>query len=207
MDSALTALLNQGSGWLLAGSLPRRRGNRHPSIAPYETYETADRPIAVAVGNDRLFARLCEAVGAPELAGDERFATNAARVANVDALAERLEAAFREQPADHWVEALRAASVPVGPDQRRRRGLGAGRGARAGAGGAGRRPAAAGPAAADRRRAPARARAARRTSTSTGTRSGSGCGLTRHLLADRLRQHEAHVLAHHVELGDVAGPA
>jgi crotonobetainyl-CoA:carnitine CoA-transferase CaiB-like acyl-CoA transferase len=115
MDSALTALLNQGSGWLLAGSLPRRRGNRHPSITPYETYETADRPIAVAIGNDRLFARLCEAVGAAELASDERYATNAARVANADALAERLEAAFREASADHWVEALRAASVPVGP--------------------------------------------------------------------------------------------
>jgi crotonobetainyl-CoA:carnitine CoA-transferase CaiB-like acyl-CoA transferase len=115
MDSALTALLNQGSGWLLAGSLPRRRGNRHPSITPYETYETADRPIAVAVGNDRLFARLCEAVGAPELTGDERYATNSARVVNADSLAERLEAAFRRESADHWVHALRAASVPVGP--------------------------------------------------------------------------------------------
>jgi crotonobetainyl-CoA:carnitine CoA-transferase CaiB-like acyl-CoA transferase len=115
MDSALTALLNQGSGWLLAGALPRRRGNRPPSITPYETYETADRPIAVAIGNDRLFARLCEAVGAPELASDERYATNSARVANADALAERLEAAFREASADHWVEVLRAGSVPVGP--------------------------------------------------------------------------------------------
>src|SRR5919197_302516 len=115
MDSALTALLNQGTGWVLAGALPRRRGNRHPSITPYEPYETADRPIAVAVGNDRLFARLCEAVGAPELANEERYATNSARVANADALAERLELAFRAEPADHWVERLRSASVPVGP--------------------------------------------------------------------------------------------
>src|SRR4051812_32309829 len=115
MDSALACLLNQGSGWVLAGALPRRRGNRHPSIVPYETYETADRPIAVAVGNDRLFARLCEAVGAAELAGDERYATNAARVANADSLAERLEAAFRAAPAEDWVARLRAAGVPVGP--------------------------------------------------------------------------------------------
>jgi crotonobetainyl-CoA:carnitine CoA-transferase CaiB-like acyl-CoA transferase len=115
MDSALTALLNQGSGWLLAGALPRRRGNRHPSITPYETYQTADRPIAVAIGNDRLFARLCEAVGAPELATDERYATNSARVTNADGLGERLEAAFRHESADHWVATLRAASVPVGP--------------------------------------------------------------------------------------------
>src|SRR3954454_18383399 len=115
MDSALACLLNQGSGWVLAGALPRRRGNRHPSIVPYETYETADRPIAVAVGNDRLFARLCEAVGAPELAGDERYATNSARVQNAGSLAEPLEAAFRTHSADHWVQTLRAASVPVGP--------------------------------------------------------------------------------------------
>jgi crotonobetainyl-CoA:carnitine CoA-transferase CaiB-like acyl-CoA transferase len=72
----------------------------------------------VATGNDRLFARLCEAVGLPELAGDPRFATNEARVANVDALGERLDAVFRTRPADHWVAALRAAGVPVGPINR-----------------------------------------------------------------------------------------
>jgi len=115
MDSALAALLNQASAWVAGGVRPRRRGNRHPSIVPYETYEAADRPIAVAVGNDRLFARLCEAVGLPELAADERFATNAARVEHVDALGERLEAVFRTLPAAEWVRTLRAANVPVGP--------------------------------------------------------------------------------------------
>src|SRR4051795_7025284 len=115
MDSALAALLNQGSAWVAGGVVPGRRGNRHPSIVPYETYEAADRPIAVAVGNDRLFARLCEAVGAPDLASEERYATNAARVANADSLAERLEAAFREAPAEQWVACLREAGVPVGP--------------------------------------------------------------------------------------------
>jgi crotonobetainyl-CoA:carnitine CoA-transferase CaiB-like acyl-CoA transferase len=118
MDSALTALLNQGTAWVAGGSVPSRRGNRHPSIVPYETYEAADRPFAVATGNDRLFARLCEAVGLPELPGDPRFATNEARVANVDALGEALNAVFRTQPADRWVEALGAASVPVGPINR-----------------------------------------------------------------------------------------
>jgi crotonobetainyl-CoA:carnitine CoA-transferase CaiB-like acyl-CoA transferase len=115
MDSALAALLNQGTAWVAGGVVPSRRGNRHPSIVPYETYEAADRPFAVAVGNDRLFARLCEAAGLPELAADERFASNEARVANVDALAAALEAVFRTEPADHWVEVLRAAGVPVGP--------------------------------------------------------------------------------------------
>src|SRR3954454_19242002 len=118
LDSVLTALLNQGSGWVSAGAEPLRRGNRHPSIAPYETYEAADRPFALAVGNDRLFGRLCEAIGRPELARDERFATNSARVAHLDALGEALEAVFRTRPAEHWVELLRAANVPVGPINR-----------------------------------------------------------------------------------------
>ena len=60
MDSALTCLLNQGSAWVAGRRARARRGNRHPSIVPYETYETADRPLAIAVGNDRMFARLCD---------------------------------------------------------------------------------------------------------------------------------------------------
>jgi crotonobetainyl-CoA:carnitine CoA-transferase CaiB-like acyl-CoA transferase len=115
MDSALASLLNQGSAWVSGGVRPRRRGNRHPSIVPYETYEAQDRPFAVAVGNDRLFARLCEAVGLPELAADPRFVTNSARVEHVDALAERLESVFRTRPAAEWVQRLRAVNVPVGP--------------------------------------------------------------------------------------------
>src|SRR5919112_6740878 len=115
LDSVLTSLLNQGSGWVGAGVEPSRRGNRHPSIAPYETYEAADRPFAVAAGNARVFARRCEAVGLPELPSDERFATNTARVEHIGELGEALEAVFKTQPADHWVEVLRAANVPVGP--------------------------------------------------------------------------------------------
>jgi len=115
MDAVLTCLLNQGSAWVMGGQVPSRRGNRHPSITPYETYEAADRPFAVAAGNDRLFARLCGAIAAPELAHDERFATNEARVAHADLLAERLEAAFRDASAEHWVATLSAAGVPVGP--------------------------------------------------------------------------------------------
>ena len=115
LDSVLTSLLNQGSGWVSAGALPSRRGNRHPSIAPYETYEAADRPFAVACGNDRLFARLCGAIGLPDLPADERFATNTARVGHISELGEALEAVFKTRPAAHWVEVLREANVPVGP--------------------------------------------------------------------------------------------
>src|SRR5829696_5487163 len=115
MDAALLSLLNQGSAWVLGGVVPRRRGNRHPSITPYETFEAADRPLAVAAGNDRLFARLCGVLGLPELVGDERFATNAARVAHADDLAVRLGAVFATRPAAEWIAELTAAAVPAGP--------------------------------------------------------------------------------------------
>jgi crotonobetainyl-CoA:carnitine CoA-transferase CaiB-like acyl-CoA transferase len=114
LDSALTTLLNQGSAWVSAGVRPSRRGNRHPSIVPYELYETADRPIAIAAANQRLFARLCEAVGLDDLAHDPRFATNEARVEHVDAFAEALNAVLRERPAAHWVSRLQDAGVPAG---------------------------------------------------------------------------------------------
>ena len=115
MDAALTSLLNQGAAWVLGGVVPGRRGNRHPSIAPYETLQAADRLFAVAVGNDRMFARLCEAVGLAELATDERFGINRARVEHAAELAERLEAALAARPAAEWIERLRDAGVPAGP--------------------------------------------------------------------------------------------
>ena len=115
MDSALASLLNQASAWVAGGVAGTRRGNRHPSIVPYETYDAADRPIAIAVGNDRLFGRLCAALGLTELSGDERFATNAARVEHRDELSRLLGAAIAREDAAHWVRALRAAAVPVGP--------------------------------------------------------------------------------------------
>jgi crotonobetainyl-CoA:carnitine CoA-transferase CaiB-like acyl-CoA transferase len=115
LDSALTTLLNQGSAWALGETLPQRRGNRHPSIAPYETYEAADRSFALAVGNDQIFARLCNAISAPHLISDARFNTNTARISNVDSLEEELERIFKANTADHWIELLHAAKVPVGP--------------------------------------------------------------------------------------------
>jgi crotonobetainyl-CoA:carnitine CoA-transferase CaiB-like acyl-CoA transferase len=115
MLAALTSLLNQGSAHLLAGAVPTRAGNRHPSIAPYSTYRAADEDFVLAVANDTLFSRLCAAIGRPELAADERFATNPARREHIDALDAELEAAFGTRPAREWVEALREAGVPAGP--------------------------------------------------------------------------------------------
>jgi crotonobetainyl-CoA:carnitine CoA-transferase CaiB-like acyl-CoA transferase len=115
MDSALAGLLNQASAHLLAGVVPGRLGNRHPSIAPYETFRAADGDFAVAVGNDAIFTRLCAAIERPELAADERFATNAARLERRDELGEILESAFASAPATDWVQRLSEAGVPAGP--------------------------------------------------------------------------------------------
>jgi crotonobetainyl-CoA:carnitine CoA-transferase CaiB-like acyl-CoA transferase len=115
MDTALAGLLNQASSHVNTGDVPGRLGNRHPSIAPYETFAAADGDFAVAVGNDAIFARLCEVIGRSELPADERFATNAARLAHRDELAAELERAFAAAPAEHWVVALAEAGVPAGP--------------------------------------------------------------------------------------------
>jgi crotonobetainyl-CoA:carnitine CoA-transferase CaiB-like acyl-CoA transferase len=115
MDSALAGLLNQASAHLNAGVVPGRLGNRHPSIAPYETFRAADGDFAVAVGNDAIFTRLCAAIGRPELAGDERFETNAARLEHRVELGALLEGAFHAEPAAEWVQRLSAAGVPAGP--------------------------------------------------------------------------------------------
>jgi crotonobetainyl-CoA:carnitine CoA-transferase CaiB-like acyl-CoA transferase len=114
LGSALASLVNQASSYLCTGRPPRAMGNRHPSITPYETLATADRPLVVAVGNDGQFARLCRVLGVPEAAADPRFATNADRVTNRDALATLLEHALAARGAADWVAALAEAGVPCG---------------------------------------------------------------------------------------------
>jgi crotonobetainyl-CoA:carnitine CoA-transferase CaiB-like acyl-CoA transferase len=114
LGSALASLVNQASSFLCTGARPRAMGNRHPSITPYETLATADRPLVVAVGNDGQFARLCRVLGVPGAATDPRFATNADRVTNRDALAELLERALAARGASDWVAALSEAGVPCG---------------------------------------------------------------------------------------------
>jgi crotonobetainyl-CoA:carnitine CoA-transferase CaiB-like acyl-CoA transferase len=115
MDSALAGLLNQASAHLLAGAVPERLGNRHPSITPYETFRASDGDFAVAVGNDAIFARLCAAIERPELSSDERFTTNAARLEHREELGAILEGAFHGEPAAEWVQRLSEAGVPAGP--------------------------------------------------------------------------------------------
>lgn len=114
LSTTLFALANQASNWLTGGVVPGRLGNRHPSIAPYETFHAADGPFVIAVGNDGQFVTLCEALGSPGLAADERFATNAARVTNRDALVLALEERLAVAPATHWVTRLSGAGIPCG---------------------------------------------------------------------------------------------
>ncbi|MFE3855081.1 CaiB/BaiF CoA transferase family protein [Streptomyces griseorubiginosus] len=115
LGSLLSAMVNQASAFAVAGVVPGRMGNAHPSIAPYETLPTADRPIALAVGNDRQFTALAEVVGDPGLAVDDRFRTNTDRVAHRAALRDILTERLGAAGADHWTSALLAAGVPAGP--------------------------------------------------------------------------------------------
>lgn len=115
LSSLLSAMVNQASGYAVAGAVPGRLGNAHPSIAPYETFDTADRPIALAVGNDRQFAELADALGLPHLAQDPRFRTNADRVAYRAQLRKILAGLLRTAGADEWSGLLLAQGIPVGP--------------------------------------------------------------------------------------------
>jgi glutaryl-CoA transferase len=114
-EATLSWLANRGQEYLVSGEDRGRMGNAHPTIVPYQTFDASDKPIAVAVGNDAQFARLCEALGREELAKDERYATNPARVANREELVEILQQEFSNRAADDWVERIREAGVPVGP--------------------------------------------------------------------------------------------
>jgi crotonobetainyl-CoA:carnitine CoA-transferase CaiB-like acyl-CoA transferase len=113
-SALLAAMVNQGSAYTIAGVVPGRLGNRHPSISPYEVYATAEGELVLAVGNDRQFAALCEELGAPELADDPRFATNPARVEHREALGAELERLLAARPAAEWSAALLARRVPAG---------------------------------------------------------------------------------------------
>jgi crotonobetainyl-CoA:carnitine CoA-transferase CaiB-like acyl-CoA transferase len=102
-------------GYLADGTIPRPEGTRFPMVAPYQVFPTRDGELMVAGGNDRLFARICGVLDLPELVDDPRFATNPARVANRDALADVLEKRLRERATAEWHAALTAAGVPAAP--------------------------------------------------------------------------------------------
>ena len=114
LGSLLSALANQASSTLETGVAPGRMGNAHPSISPYETLDAADQAIALAVGTDGQFARLCTVLGVAELAADPRFADNPSRVAHRAELRALLQERLRTRPAAEWIDAFTAENIPAG---------------------------------------------------------------------------------------------
>jgi crotonobetainyl-CoA:carnitine CoA-transferase CaiB-like acyl-CoA transferase len=115
LGSLLAGLVNQASGFLGAGAVPERLGNRHPSIAPYECFAARDGEFVVAVGNDRQFESLCQALDQGALAADPRFVSNASRVEHLDALAQALAPVFAAKTRAELAQSLNEAGVPCGP--------------------------------------------------------------------------------------------
>ena len=115
LDSAIGVLANVATGYLNTGEEPKRYGNAHATVVPYQILPTADGSVALAVGNNLQFRSLCERViGRPELGTDPRFATARERVINRDALIALLSDHFRQATTDAWLDRLRAAGVPAG---------------------------------------------------------------------------------------------
>ena len=115
LDTQVAMLTIQGLNYLATGQAPKRLGNAHPNIVPYQTFATADGDIILAVGNDAQFQRFCAFAGVAELADDEKFSTNEARVRNRDELIERLAPVLAGQESRHWIEGLAARNVSCGP--------------------------------------------------------------------------------------------
>lgn len=115
LSSLLSSMVNQSSAYALTGVSPTRMGNAHPSIAPYELFDTMDQPIIIAVGNDAQFERLCRTLDLDALATDPRFSSNSDRVLNRQALGHNINSALKTRSAQQWFELLTAAGIPCGP--------------------------------------------------------------------------------------------
>jgi crotonobetainyl-CoA:carnitine CoA-transferase CaiB-like acyl-CoA transferase len=118
LDTSVAWLANQGMNYLATGENPKRLGNQHPNISPYQVFETQDGAIMLTVGNDPTFARFCKAFGEAEWLADPRLATNAARVANRALVTAKLDPLFKQHPTAWWVERLEAQKIGYGPINR-----------------------------------------------------------------------------------------
>ena len=115
LDSCMALLANQGMTYLATGETPKRIGNSHPTIVPYQVFATADGAIILACGNDNLFTKFCAVAKREDLVKDERFAKNAVRVKHRTTLVPILEEVFKQRATAEWVAALEEAGVPCGP--------------------------------------------------------------------------------------------
>jgi formyl-CoA transferase len=117
LEAEVACLINVGSNYLLEGKIPRRWGNAHPSIVPYQTFKTADGYLVIGVASEGIWRRFCQAIGKSELAGDSRFAKNVNRVENRSLLIGILADTFLARGTDDWLELLNQAEVPCAPVQ------------------------------------------------------------------------------------------
>jgi crotonobetainyl-CoA:carnitine CoA-transferase CaiB-like acyl-CoA transferase len=115
LDSQIALLAYQNTNYFATGQPPKRIGNLHPNIVPYQPFKTKDGAVILACGNDNLFRKFCEASGQAALAADERYATNGKRVENRVELTRLLGEAFRQRTTADWVDLLEKAGVPNGP--------------------------------------------------------------------------------------------
>jgi crotonobetainyl-CoA:carnitine CoA-transferase CaiB-like acyl-CoA transferase len=115
LGTLLASLVNQASAFVTGGVEPTILGNAHPSIAPYQVYQAQDRRIVVAVGNDRQFQSLCDVLGLPMLAHDDRFRTNPDRVVHREELTSMIESVLMTRTADEWQSQFRQRGIPGGP--------------------------------------------------------------------------------------------
>jgi crotonobetainyl-CoA:carnitine CoA-transferase CaiB-like acyl-CoA transferase len=115
LDSQIALLAYQNTNYFATGTPPKRIGNLHPNIVPYQPFHTADGEVIIACGNDNLYRKFCEAAGCLELAGDARFASNGKRVENRAELTRLLQEIFSRRPTQEWLDLLEAAGVPNGP--------------------------------------------------------------------------------------------
>ena len=115
VDAQMAWLINEGTNYLTSGQLPERRGNAHPNIVPYDTFQCADGHVLIAVGNDAQFARFCDVLGLAELAEDPRFTTNLSRIENRGALLPVLTARISTLTKGDVMSRLQSVKVPAGP--------------------------------------------------------------------------------------------
>ncbi|MCB0343437.1 MAG: CoA transferase, partial [Bdellovibrionales bacterium] len=115
LDVQVACLANQAMNYLIGGQAPRRLGNAHPNIVPYQAFATADGHIILAIGNDEQFRKFCQVAGRSEWAEDTNYATNAARVNNRTELCEKITTLLKMRDSQQWLDELEAVSVPCGP--------------------------------------------------------------------------------------------
>jgi CoA:oxalate CoA-transferase len=115
LDCQLSLMENPATRYFATGTVPGPMGGRHATITPFAIFETADKPVVIAAGNDGLFRKLCDALGRPEWKADPRFATNDTRRALAEELAAMIEQVLAGHPAAHWLAVMEEAGVPAGP--------------------------------------------------------------------------------------------